>query len=89
MQESAALLDQGGRRSVRDRREFVYSGYIPERRSGIERRTVKDRRSGLDRRNESPSRVVDMAEWKDRRSSSDRRSLPPPYRPPRDTEGTV
>jgi hypothetical protein len=89
MQKLAALLDQGGRRSGRDRREFVYFGHIPERRSGIDRRTVKDRRSGLDRRDESPSKVVDMAEWRDRRSSSDRRNLPPPYRPPQYLEESV
>ena len=39
-----ALLDNGGRRSGFDRREFSYTAYIPERRSG------KERRSGFDRR---------------------------------------
>jgi len=39
-----ALLDNGGRRSGFDRREFSYTAYIPEQRSG------KERRSGLDRR---------------------------------------
>ncbi len=39
-----ALHDNGGRRSGIERREFLYNGHIPERRSG------KDRRSGLDRR---------------------------------------
>ena len=38
------LPDNGGRRSVIERRQFLYSGHIPERRSG------KDRRNGLDRR---------------------------------------
>jgi hypothetical protein len=38
------LTDNGGRRSVIERRQFLYSSYIPERRSG------KDRRKGLDRR---------------------------------------
>ena len=38
------LPDNGGRRLVIERRQFLYSGHIPERRSG------KDRRSGLDRR---------------------------------------
>ena len=38
------LTDNGGRRSGIDRRQFFYDGYIPERRSG------KDRRSELDRR---------------------------------------
>jgi hypothetical protein len=38
------LPDNGGRRSGTDRREFSYTSYIPERRSG------KERRRGLDRR---------------------------------------
>ena len=38
------LLDNGGRRSGGDRRNYSYSMHIPERRSG------KDRRSGNDRR---------------------------------------
>jgi len=38
------LPDNGGRRSGFERCEFSYDQYIPERRSG------KDRRSGLDRR---------------------------------------
>ncbi|MBW2240175.1 MAG: hypothetical protein JRF39_14375 [Deltaproteobacteria bacterium] len=38
------LLDNGGRRSGTDRREYTYTSYIPERRSG------KERRGGLDRR---------------------------------------
>jgi len=38
------LPDNGGRRLGIERREFIYDAYIPERRSG------KDRRSGLDRR---------------------------------------
>ncbi len=38
------LLDNDGRRSGLDRRQFSYDFHIPERRSG------KDRRSGLDRR---------------------------------------
>ncbi len=38
------LLDNAGRRSGGDRRAFSYGVYIPERRSG------QDRRDGLDRR---------------------------------------
>jgi len=38
------LPDNGGRRLGIDRRQFSYTTYIPERRSG------KDRRSGNDRR---------------------------------------
>jgi hypothetical protein len=34
----------GGRRMGRDRRAYAYACCIPERRSGIERRSGKDRR---------------------------------------------
>ncbi|WP_155304075.1 hypothetical protein [Desulfosarcina widdelii] len=34
----------GGRRMGRDRREYSYALCIPERRSGIERRSGEDRR---------------------------------------------
>ena len=38
------LPDNGGRRAGIERRQFCYTRYIPERRSGV------DRRSGMDRR---------------------------------------
>ena len=41
--QSSAYLD-GDRRMGRDRREFSYACCIPERRSGLERRSGKDRR---------------------------------------------
>lgn len=44
------LKDNGGRRSGIDRRYFLYSNHIPERRRGAERRASTDRRSGSDRR---------------------------------------
>ena len=44
------LRDNDGRRSNRDRRQFSYTGHIPERRSG------RDRRGGRDRRNDAGSR---------------------------------
>ena len=40
------LGDNGGRRSGIERRRFSYSGHIPERRSGVDRRCFKDRRDG-------------------------------------------
>jgi hypothetical protein len=40
------LRDNGGRRSGRDRRQFSYTGHIPERRSGHDRRIGLDRRRG-------------------------------------------
>ena len=42
--EQLIILDNGGRRSGGDRRNYFYTLHIPERRSG------KDRRSGTDRR---------------------------------------
>jgi hypothetical protein len=39
--------DNGGRRLGIDRRQFTYTMYFPERRSG------KERRNGLDRRKKS------------------------------------
>ncbi|MBU0993987.1 MAG: hypothetical protein KJ737_15945 [Proteobacteria bacterium] len=44
------MIDKGGRRSGYDRREFSYSGHIPERRGVPDRRCGLDRRSGQDRR---------------------------------------
>jgi hypothetical protein len=43
-------LDNGGRRSGIDRRQFSYDSHIPERRAIAERRIGADRRIGLDRR---------------------------------------
>ena len=42
--EQLTILDNGGRRSGGDRRNYSYTLHIPERRNG------KDRRSGNDRR---------------------------------------
>jgi hypothetical protein len=42
--------DNGGRRSGQDRRCFVYSNHIPERRLGEDHGMRRDRRSGRDRR---------------------------------------
>ena len=36
--------DNGGRRLGIERRQFLYNGHIPERRSGKERRSELDRR---------------------------------------------
>ena len=38
--------DNGGRRSMIDRRQFNYAAHIPERRSQPDRRTQEDRRGG-------------------------------------------
>ena len=42
--EQVIILDNGGRRSGGDRRNYSYTLHIPERRNG------PDRRSGTDRR---------------------------------------
>jgi hypothetical protein len=38
------LPDNGGRRVEIDRRQFSYDFHIPERRSGIDRKSGRDRR---------------------------------------------
>ena len=42
--EKALLMDNGGRRFGGERRIFDYNGYLPERRTGSERRSGVDRR---------------------------------------------
>jgi hypothetical protein len=44
------MLDNGGTRLGNDRRKFQYTAYIPERRSGRDRRKGFDRRSPIARR---------------------------------------
>jgi hypothetical protein len=41
------LPDNGGRRLSAERRRFVYTYVIPERRSGQDRRSGKDRRESI------------------------------------------
>jgi len=47
---AVALVDNGGRRIGFDRREFLYTNHVPERRSNPERRKLPDRRRLSDRR---------------------------------------
>lgn len=42
--QKVVLWDNGGRRFNSERRIFNYNGYLPERRSGNERRSGVDRR---------------------------------------------
>lgn len=42
--DAIRLRDNGGRRTGLDRRQFSYTGYLPERRSGRDRRQQFDRR---------------------------------------------
>jgi hypothetical protein len=50
------ILDNGGRRIGIERRYYTYTGHIPERRTGADRRTKDDRRNNtqfIDPGNES------------------------------------
>jgi len=42
-QEKSHLMAKVNRRSSKDRRQFSYTAYIPERRSGKDRRSGKNR----------------------------------------------
>jgi hypothetical protein len=48
MEESFAIIDNGGRRSGFDRRTFLYAACLPERRTHQERRCQADRRQGFE-----------------------------------------
>jgi hypothetical protein len=50
--------DNGGNRTGIDRRQFEYTAFIPERRSGIERRKGFDRRNSIVFRKESERRSI-------------------------------
>ena len=65
------IPDNGGRRSGIERRQMVYTDYIPSRRAETDRRNGHDRRSGQDRRKERIDLVtLGIAE---RRKGGDRR----------------
>jgi len=75
-----AYIDNGGRRTGSDRRQFSYAGHIPERRSGEDRRNCNkdrriatDRRNGEDRRQQLDAKIINLSEWKNRRSGEERR----------------
>jgi hypothetical protein len=51
------MTDNGGTRFGIDRRKFQYTDYIPEKRSGRDRRKGFDRRSPIARRRRSERRV--------------------------------
>ena len=52
------MVDNGGTRLGIDRRNFEYSAYIPERRSGRDRRNGFDRRNSIVLRRQSERRNV-------------------------------
>ena len=56
MKMELKMTDNGGTRLGIDRRKFYYSAYIPEKRSGMERRKGFDRRSVITRRRGSERR---------------------------------
>lgn len=68
--------DNNSRRAGIERRIFSYTGYIPERRSGDQRRKTIQRRSGADRRSGIDRRKAQSAPYglKDRRERTERRS---------------
>ena len=57
MHKELKMTDNGGTRSGFDRRKFEYTAYIPEKRSGMDRRKGSDRRSRMPRRRESERRA--------------------------------
>jgi hypothetical protein len=72
-----ALMDNGGRRFATDRRQFSYTGYLPERRTGEDRRVSLDRRDGIDQRSSKDRRdtkIIEFKTGKDLRKEKDRRS---------------
>ena len=54
--EEVKMTDRGGTRTGTDRRKFEYTAYIPEKRSGRDRRKGFDRRSLIKRRRGSERR---------------------------------
>ena len=52
------IHDNGGNRIGIDRRQFEYTAFIPERRSGIDRRKGFDRRNSIVLRKESERRNI-------------------------------
>lgn len=77
-----ALIDNGGRRSGVDRRQFSYTDHVPDRRfrkdrrSNIDRRAGTDQRSGLNRRNGKviELKLESMRKGIDRRFGPERRA---------------
>ena len=57
MDKELKIADRGGSRLGTDRRKFQYTAYIPEKRSGRERRKGFDRRSPIARRRGSERRI--------------------------------
>ena len=84
----APLIDNGGRRSGIDLRQFSYTGHIPERRAGKDRRSMPDRRACTERRAcadrrtslppekkpNSKAKIIEMRNHKERRGRPDRRT---------------
>ena len=56
MKKELKIADNGGTRLGVDRRQFHYTAYIPEKRSGLDRRKGLDRRSKITQKRESERR---------------------------------
>ena len=54
MKMELKMADNGGTRLGIDRRKFYYTAYIPEKRSGMDRRKVFDRRNSLNHQGTYP-----------------------------------
>ena len=78
------MRDNGGKRIGMDRRQYSYSGHIPERRISPERRSGIDRRNSQDRRKErrleelsgpkdNDLNSIDKWEQEERRRKTERR----------------
>ncbi len=77
-----ALVDNGGRRSGINRREFSYTDHTPDRRLSSDRRDANDRRDGKDQRNGldrrdivEETKPVTLKSIISRRNGNDRRSI--------------
>ncbi len=56
VEKELKMTDNGGTRFGTDRRKFEYTAYIPEKRSGMDRRKEFDRRGPITWRRESERR---------------------------------
>lgn len=57
MEMELKMIDNGGTRLGIDRRKFQYTAFVPEQRSGMDRRKGFDRRSRIARKRGSERRV--------------------------------
>jgi hypothetical protein len=58
LEKELQIIDNGGNRLEPERRRLLYTAYIPERRSGRDRRRGFDRRSPIARRRRKDRRTI-------------------------------